>query len=373
MATRFYLGTGDVAPDGGAIAPTFDASWEQTTSAVRARMVPFKRNSAFANLAIAETSTSGTFDFLFRQYISDPLNAVTVTGTVKGVIRCLESATDADFRAQMLIKVMSRDGSTTTGTLLSHDASGLTSEFDATTLTNRKFPLAWAGAGTALGSVAAAQGDRLVIEIGIRSHNVTASSRTGTLRFGEASASDLAEDETSTTDNNPWIEFSQTLTFENQLTDRRGLEEPIFTELGPGVAPHGGGISYATRNMPDGTHGVPFYSATRRASGNTLFTRLGANLGIPVGRAESYMFRNLNDVTHGTNGTDITGRRPPGGGANTQPQSASTTFAFKMRARANPGPGYVTWVVFTDPDFAGAQAPAAIIPGTVVVSDSWES
>lgn len=373
MATRFYLGTGDVAPDGGAIVPTFDASWEQTTSAVRARMVPFKRNSAFANLAIAETSASGTFDFLFRQYISDPLNAATITGTVKGIIRCLESAADADFRAQMLIKVMSRDGTSTTGTLLAHDASALTSEFDAATLTNRKYPLAWAGAGTALGSVAAAQGDRLVIEVGIRAHNVTSSSRTGTLRFGEASASDLAEDETSTTDDNPWIEFSQDLTFEAQITDRRGLDEAQFTELGPGVAPHGGAIAYATRNMADGQHGVPSHSSTRRASGNSLFTRLGLT-GTPIyGRAESYMFRRLDDTTHGTNGTNVTLRRPLGGGAITQPQSAGATFFFKMRASANPGPGYVTWIVTADPDFVGAQAPAAIIPGTAVVSDSWGS
>lgn len=46
---------------------------------------------------------------------------------------------------------------------------------------------------------------------------------------------------------------------------------------------------------------------------------------------------------------------------------------FKMRALADPGPGYVVWVVQGAPDFVGAQAPGAIQPGTAVVADTWES
>ena len=44
---------------------------------------------------------------------------------------------------------------------------------------------------------------------------------------------------------------------------------------------------------------------------------------------------------------------------------------YKMRALADPGPGYVTWVVDSYPDFAGDSAPSAIQVGTAVVTSSW--
>ena len=49
---------------------------------------------------------------------------------------------------------------------------------------------------------------------------------------------------------------------------------------------------------------------------------------------------------------------------------AAPTY-YKMRALADPGPGYVTWVVANTPDFAGTYAPSAIQAGTVIVGASW--
>lgn len=365
MATRFYLGTNDVAPEGGAIVPAFDSSWEQTTSALRSRMVPFKRNTLFANLAIAEVNASTTFDFLFRQYISDTLNAGLISGTVKGIILCLESAADADFRAQMLIKVVNRAGTAVTGTLLPHSAAALTSEFDATTLTNRKFPLAWAGAGTSLVGVTANQGDRLVIELGVRSHNALTASRTATLRFGEASATDAAEDEVSTTDNNPWVEFSQDLSFEDKVLERRGVETPQFTELDRITQPHGGGVSYRAPNASF-LHSISTYTSDRSGHDSGL-SPLGFDQ-TPTGRGLSYA--PLDAVFAHSFATLASRRRPDGGGTNSL-APGDTTY-FKMRALANPGPGYVTWTVTTTPDFSGGQAPAPIQPGSAIVADTWE-
>lgn len=369
MTTRFYLNTGDVSPGG--LTPAFDASWEQTTSAVRARMTTYKQNSAFTSLAISESSASSNFDFLFRQYISDPLNAGSVSGTVKGVIRCLEGSTDSDFRAQMLIKLISGDGTSVTGTLLAHDASALSNEFDATTLTNRKFPLNWAGAGTTLSSVTANQGDRLVFELGVRSFNVISAARTATLRFGDHSATDLAENETGTTDDNPWIEVSQTLSFEAFVSERRGQDEKLFTETGNIVKPHGAGISYARFQVLDANfHSTSTYASKRRARANNFTGRLGLGLGLPQGRGESYFNADLPDAQFHSTSTYGTERRPLGGANSTA--GPSVTFFFKMRALANPGPTYVTWVVQHFPDFTGAQAPSAIQVGTAVVADSWE-
>ena len=49
----------------------------------------------------------------------------------------------------------------------------------------------------------------------------------------------------------------------------------------------------------------------------------------------------------------------------------NTVIFFKMRARANPGPAYLTWIVQSTPDFLGVSAPGPIFPGTAVISDTW--
>jgi hypothetical protein len=52
--------------------------------------------------------------------------------------------------------------------------------------------------------------------------------------------------------------------------------------------------------------------------------------------------------------------------------AVSTPVAYyKMRALADPGPGYLVWVVQTNPDFSGTQAPGAIIAGSAVIAASW--
>jgi hypothetical protein len=46
---------------------------------------------------------------------------------------------------------------------------------------------------------------------------------------------------------------------------------------------------------------------------------------------------------------------------------------YKMRARANPGPAWVTWVVTYNPDFAGTYAGQAVDLNSIVVAGSWGS
>ena len=50
---------------------------------------------------------------------------------------------------------------------------------------------------------------------------------------------------------------------------------------------------------------------------------------------------------------------------------ADLTLFFKMRALLDPGPGFVTWKVQDEADFLGAQAGAAIIPGSAIVASRW--
>ncbi len=226
MATRFYLPI-SVMPS--SVAPAYSASWEETSSSNRYRLYNFPTTSSSGTTIVATHSVASVGDVLVAQFISEPLAAQTITGTTKGIIRVLESASANDCRAQMVMKVVSNDGSTTRGTLLAEDAGALSNEFPITTLTNRKFPLNWAGAGTALGSVAAQDGDRLVIEIGARFH-VATTSITASFRIGDdSSLSDAAENETATTNTRSWIELSQDLIFNRTVNVSEDSLENTYT------------------------------------------------------------------------------------------------------------------------------------------------
>lgn len=205
MATRFYLPSSGAA----AVSPAFDAEWERTADADRIACVTAKSSTAMTTKTFEE-STASAHDVLARQYVSAPLSgAQTITGTVKGQARAAENDLEINARSQLIIRVVSNDGATVRGTLLAADTGALANEW-ATALTNRFFPRT---AGSALTSVAALDGDRIVLEIGTRAHASPLAADQYSIRFGDTGAADLAEDETTTADNVPWIELSQTLTF----------------------------------------------------------------------------------------------------------------------------------------------------------------
>jgi len=214
MATRIYYNT-VVYPNGSSapVSPAYSADWEKTSQADRYWCSPTLQNSAFVTKASTDAVVTSPYDVLNRQYVSDPIVAQTITGTVKGQLLCYESNAAADFCRAMVIKVVSNDGITLRGTLLSEFPVALTSEYSAVALTNRYFPPAL----TALTPVICLDGDRLVIEIGTRSFNTVATTYTINQRFGDSSVSDLPEDETDVNDYNPWIEFSMDIDFIDKL------------------------------------------------------------------------------------------------------------------------------------------------------------
>lgn len=234
MASRFYFGV-----DSPPVSPTPDSTWEVTTSFIRRILEPWKDASIpveIQSLTSTTNSPAGAVDRLLAQYVSAPLDVnQTITGTVKGQIKAQESNLAADLRAQVLIWVVKSD-LTSRGTLLAHDTAALSSEFGTgggAGSGNRKFPR---GGAISVSSVAALATDRIVVEVGFRKHENATTSRTGTLRLGNHSqtGSDLPEDETTTTDDTAWIEFSQSLTFtaafgratqvfEESLTDRESF------------------------------------------------------------------------------------------------------------------------------------------------------
>lgn len=219
MATRLYLPSS--AAGAPLVSPAFDASWEATGSAIR-QLLDTEKNEAsgaYATQAVATAlnSPAGAVDVLIAQFISAPISgSTTIDGTVKGQVRALESNAAADLRMQCVIRVVSGDGTSVTGTLIASSAAALSNEFN-TAIRNIKIPL---NGSTAVSSVTANDGDRLVVEIGYRKHESATTSRTGTFDLGAVSgATDLPEDETTTTQGAPWIEFSNTITFKD--TNRR--------------------------------------------------------------------------------------------------------------------------------------------------------
>lgn len=206
MATRFYLpstGTSPIASLG------YAAEWEASSTAVRRPTFRTKQSTAMTAVGQADATATSNRDAVVGQFISEPLAAQTISGTVKGQIRAQENASTANLRSQCIIRVVQSDNTTIRGTLYAGDLSTLTGNPTnewATTGTNRPMPF---GGSVSLSSLAIQAGDRLVIELGYRKH--AAASTTGTLYFGDNAATDLAEDTTTTTANNPWIEFSQTL------------------------------------------------------------------------------------------------------------------------------------------------------------------
>ena len=205
--TRFYLPSAGAA----AVSPAYQAAWENSSQAgARLRCVVGKTVSAMASITTNEVSATNNYDMLSRQYVSDQIAAQTISGTVFGQIRTSEANIAANADPAIIIYVVNSTGTEVRGTLLSYFPAAQTNEYALTTLTNRMFP-----ASKALSSVTAQDGDRIVIEIGTRMINTIVTSYNILLSFGDNSATDLAVDNTTTTANCPYIEFSQFLIFYN--------------------------------------------------------------------------------------------------------------------------------------------------------------
>jgi len=111
---------------------------------------------------------------------------------------------------QVRVFVVDPTGTSVRGVLFELDTTTALASELATTLTNRKIP--FTGPAT-LTPFTTQPGDRLVVELGYRTENSTATAYSHSLNTGEPSiASELPEDETTTTTTiDAWVEFSQDL------------------------------------------------------------------------------------------------------------------------------------------------------------------
>lgn len=146
---------------------------------------------------------------LLLQYVSNPMQAQTISGTVKGQMLFVQDDVQCAFDQTLLrIYVISNDGSVVRGTLLAIGSYGTTNLFATPPAQNR-----FLANGDALTTLAVLDDDRLVIEIGCRA--TTPPQVTGFVGcYVGGPATDLPEDETSINEYAPWVEFSNEILFQ---------------------------------------------------------------------------------------------------------------------------------------------------------------
>lgn len=238
MATRIYT------QSSGAVGVT-PSTWNFANQ-INPVTVPGTTTQNTGSTLTSKTEATGTTSPTARamgRTVIGPLSAQTISGTIKGQMRGSENNTGANATLAIAVKIVQSGGSDR-AVLLAQTASDATNtswEF-ATSLTNRQFGDAAENASITLTSQNASAGDYLVIEWGFRSQTTT--SRNITLRYGNASATDLAENTTETTDNNPWWEFSANLAFQT-IVEADGASTISTATTGVGAA-HGTGAGEST-------------------------------------------------------------------------------------------------------------------------------
>lgn len=230
MAVRFLFPTTGAAPV--VVAP--DPSWDVISYRTGGRggsYVPtydsLQCNTARATSAfvqrVSPKSIAGTAQrTLLRQYISEPMNAQTITAsTLKGILRAaaaqLHSGTLYPLAVYYSCRIVSRAGSVVRGTIFALQADGTPTTAFVTAFTDRKAPALWAGAGAATSAVTCSQGDRFVHEFGVGRAGTPGAGpfadTTPKFDFG-VTGTDLPEDETGTTQLSPFIEIAFNVTWE---------------------------------------------------------------------------------------------------------------------------------------------------------------
>jgi len=268
--TRFYLNLNTAAP----VSPAFNAGWNVTSGANRYLMSPTKDGSAITSKTTGNTGAVAVRKCLLDQWISAPLATQTITGTFTGQIRFSQSNATLPNIGQGIVYLRVIN---VNGTVATEVGSALTTNL-TTTLTNRTL------ISLPVGTLNITAGQRICIDLGWNYSAGTTTTLNATMSRGSSSATDLAVDNTTTTANNPWIQFSQTLLFAPVNDDCSGA---TVVTSGATCSNTTSNIQYASSGGPAGacvgstavnTYDVWFsYVATSTTQTVTL-SSLGSNL-----------------------------------------------------------------------------------------------
>lgn len=209
MATRFYFHPTLVAP----FTPGF-AAWTRTTEGVRRQLIRGKTGTAMASLTTGgNAAIAANATMLLAQFSGPPMMpgvAFATTDTIKGYVRCLESAANDNInRTPIALKVYAKDGTTLQSTLKALGHYGPNTTEWNTALRSKTL----ADGDVLDANYTTVFGDYLVLEVGGQVDGTGGTSVTGSMSFGSDSATDLPENETETNPLNPWFEISRNIQF----------------------------------------------------------------------------------------------------------------------------------------------------------------
>jgi hypothetical protein len=230
MATRFYLPTTGTP----AISPAVNGtSWPQSSlNFARITMVTARIGSAMATIAGTEDAATG--NQIIRQFISASLSAQTISGTIKGAMRCLAVPSGSPGTLAVRVAKCASDGTGVTEIMAVQTSSDVTVPPVPPTsgLTNRRLEQGSNDFTLELTNTGVNAGDFLIVELGYNDIT-TNTSRHFDISFGDDSVTDLPEDETTTTADNPWVEFSMDIGFGGGPvgTSRRWTARPMLMGL----------------------------------------------------------------------------------------------------------------------------------------------
>lgn len=191
---------------------TWKGSWALTadgTNGGTARALATSKSGSrtFAASSSGQISTSGgPHRLALARFISDALDAQTISGTVQMVTQWSQQNTGSNGGRSVYIWVTQGDSDTVRGVLLNNTDDYNTREITSGHTVNDAVD--FLSAPVAVSSLAVSAGDRLVIECGVQAQP---SSSINTYRFYYGgTGSDMALGSTDTTTEASWIEFSHT-------------------------------------------------------------------------------------------------------------------------------------------------------------------
>lgn len=194
--TYLYL-TGSAAP----VTPTTRGTWDDV-AAFDDFLLGAVPAGARSTRTKTETVLTNPYDMLAHRFVSAPIGDMTISADIQFQKMTYESSSSADAFVKYHVYVMKPDG-TVRGTLLSNIVGG--SELSAIGVTARE-------AAQTPSSVAALNGDRIVLEVGARFTNAVITSFNTTHKSGGAGGEiNDAGSILSDTDMSGWIVFKQEL------------------------------------------------------------------------------------------------------------------------------------------------------------------
>lgn len=208
MATKIYL---RATAETTLRSPAVDAAWTVTSDLARCVARTAKSSDAMTTVTCANSDNANQ-NILLRQYVRQLTAGQTVTGAQAMNFQCRASeVTSASNMFTMYgVRIIANDNTTVRKTVVALQIDG--TEVVQTTLTNRNNAV-----NSAATNYTTVEGDVLVIEIGLSGDPTSSNNHASSLRLGDAAAADLAVDDASTTDNNPFVTFTDTLTFSDDV------------------------------------------------------------------------------------------------------------------------------------------------------------